>query len=683
MGVLQKNAGGVTMYPVLIPQGFKALRSKCSSTHQQQFRRLLDQCQIYEKEILPSIHPRKSITYYGMAAANLSLCYKLTGQKRYLKEARRWIFTGVRYPHWGVVVKKDVDLSAAWLLFWYGACYDWLRNDLSKEELDELRQKLLLQGERMYQYAVENEPISDAKAPQDVLTGGSWVTSYWQNHNWIDFAGLAMAGYVLCDGRQQYRNWTELAKNNFHKVISLLAEDGSDYEGVVYWRYGVIWLFLYSELLREREGEDLFKQSQFMKNTFYYRLYQCVPDLEQNFNFGDCHDRRSGHSVALYYKIAHEYQNGYAQWLADYVLNNILFREGYESGVKPGILPEAFLELLWYDPEISQESVCTLPTSRFFPDLGLFSIRTSWEKNSTAISCKCSSGGGKKQWNLSNEMEKKIHKPVRFIGHHHPDANSFLIVRGSDFLTVDEGYSNYKQTCHHNVILVDGKGFEGDGMGDVYRVLEQSRTAKIECFLEREKSFYLRGEASQLYRKDLELTRLAREFLFTPSGVCLICDEVISQKAHVYTFLLHAENTPLSREDEFIVENGSSRLRIHPIGDLNFRYEEMEVSAYFTSQEPDITSHVCMQTLCIENRIPAKQFELITLLSTESIFDEKSMRQFVHQELPFGFILGAGSEWILYNRTGRLVEWAMPWGSMSTRRRWTVCNLQGSVLIEI
>ena len=92
---------------------WEPLRKEKASVRKRHFARLAAECERYEKQELPQEHPLASITYYGMAAANLAFLYKLTGQKRYLWEARRWIFAGVEYPHWGRAVKVDVDLSAA------------------------------------------------------------------------------------------------------------------------------------------------------------------------------------------------------------------------------------------------------------------------------------------------------------------------------------------------------------------------------------------------------------------------------------------------------------------------------------------------------------------------------------------------------------------------------------------
>ena len=67
-----------------------------------------------------------------------------------------------------------------------------------------------------------------------------------------------------------------------------------------------------------------------------------------------------------------------AQWMGEHVLNNLLYKEAFESNVRPGILPEAFLEMLWYNPDIKKRNPKNMPLNRFFPDLGLLSCRSDW-----------------------------------------------------------------------------------------------------------------------------------------------------------------------------------------------------------------------------------------------------------------------------------------------------------------
>ena len=341
---------------LLINDQLEAFKAQLDTTHKEHLTRLIEQCRLYENEPLSKEHPTTSITYMGMAAANLSLAYLLTEQEHYLIEAKRWIFTAVEYDVWGYGFLVDVDLSASWLLFGLGLSYDWLKGHLSELERKQFLNKLILQGNKIFDYGQEN-------------LGHCWSTNYWQNHNWINYSGLLTTAYAVRSEYEGSEKWISEIKDNFDKVFEYLPEDGSDYEGTGYWRFTMNYFLSAAELIRQDDGTNHFESS-FLKNTFDYRLYQCAPNWEENIGFADVHDKRSSHSISAYYKIASEYNNGKAQWLGNLVRDNFLYREAYQSKVFPGILPEAFLELLWYNPEIEQQSPENLPLTKYFEAQG-------------------------------------------------------------------------------------------------------------------------------------------------------------------------------------------------------------------------------------------------------------------------------------------------------------------------
>ena len=100
---------------LLINGQINILKTELKTTRKEQFSRLVEQCRMYEGETLSKEPPPTSITYMGMAAANLSLAYRLTGQEHYLIEAKRWIFTAVNYEVWGYGFLVDVD-GFLWIL---------------------------------------------------------------------------------------------------------------------------------------------------------------------------------------------------------------------------------------------------------------------------------------------------------------------------------------------------------------------------------------------------------------------------------------------------------------------------------------------------------------------------------------------------------------------------------------
>jgi len=519
-----------TLRPALLLDGREdALRGELSGPRAAQLRRLLDECERYSTVELPAEHPLASITYLGPGAANLALAYRLTRQPQYLAELRRWLRTAVSFPHWGRANLPDHDLDAGWLLHGLSLAYSWAGDDLPADERDALRDKLVLQGTRLYDFAVASE-------------GGWWSSSYWQNHNWICYAGLATAGYVLVDEHPAARDWTGRAKENFATVLDLLPEDGSNDEGIVYWRYGVPWIVSYLDVLRDAEGLDWFDRSSYLRETFWFRLYQSAPDLERIVDHGDCHDRRSGHSVALYSKLAAEYRIPQAQWLAHKVATEHLWREAYESGVKPGVRPEAYQELLWHDPDVPSVGVEDLPTSRFFPDLGVVSARTSWEPDAVAVSFKASPGGGHKAWRLSHDERARTGWVTLNAGHHHPDSGSFVLLGHGAYLAVDDGYASRKRTDQHNGILVDGLGFDNENRYHVFEDLPVDRTAEILTHTFAAGWAHAVSESGAMYAPDLGVERVRRHLVMTPSGVVVLLDDLRAAVDRRWTWLLQTDN---------------------------------------------------------------------------------------------------------------------------------------------
>ncbi len=574
------------------------LREQITGSHAARWRRLADQCDSYRIQAPPAEHPRASITYFGPAAANLALAYTLTGQPGYLDEAWRWISTAISYPHWGRAHLPDHDLDAGWLLHGLSLAYDWLRDELPAGHADALRDKLTIQGERLYEYAVRT-------------VGRWWSSSYWQNHNWICYAGLATAGYAL--GRPE---WTELARDNFATVIDVLPADGSDSEGVVYWRYGVPWLAAYLDLLHRTEGIDWWQRCRFLANTFDYRLHQSAPGFELIVDHGDCHDRRSGHSLALYHTLAARYRDGRARWLADLVEQRYFWREAYASGVRPGVLPEAYAELLAFDPDVTPEPPSG--TAAYFPDLGLVAARTGWDDNATLVSVKAAPGGGHTAWETSHTLPGE----TLSAGHHHPDAGSFVYLSHGAYLVVEDGYNNRKRAEHHNTVLVDGRGWADEDRYHVYQGIPYERQAAMRDAYTGSGWAHTVASTAAMYDPALGVRRLDRTVVFTPSGRLVVLDELAADAGREWTFLLHTDwpAEPLGA-GRYRIRSGPGQAWVRQWAPDGAHAEQHDtvIEANPTSSTPDLRLTRTLRTLRVTSpRAPAARF-LTVLEPTDAL----------------------------------------------------------------
>ena len=552
-------------------------RELARTSHASQYRRLLKQADSYRHHRPPPEHPSDSITYIGTAVLNLGLSCLLGGDRSYVDAARRWIHTAISYPHWGKERMPDHDLDAAWLLFGLGLGYDWLKEMLPPDEAGALRDKLAWQGKLLYEFALANQ-------------GRWWSSAYWQNHNWICYGGLATVAYALWDDVDETPLWAELARDNFVQSLALMPEDGSDYEGPVYWRYGFIWFLIYADLLQQQTGENL-HQSDFLQNSFFYRLYLSGPNLADTANFGDCHDRRSAHTAAVYARLAGLYSIGEAQWLYHHFYKNGEWeREGAEGLVKPGLRAESGLEFLWYQPEVQPAPLRNLPYSRIFPDLGLVAMRSSWQADGTAMAFKCGTPNGIKAWHSGNALNRKYGWQTISAGHDHPDANSFILIKGDDYIAVDEGYSKTKLTANHSTLLIDGRGQYADGTYNIFRQADESWGARLEDAFDFEGCVYARGEAARAYHSELKLRQFSREMLFLDGAAIVLRDTIASDKRHNYQWLLQTDVPAVQTGPQtYAITPGEAACAVHVLqpAAAKQRVIKQEITANPTSAKPD------------------------------------------------------------------------------------------------
>lgn len=573
-------------------------RDSVATTRAKQYRRLLAEADRVAALDLPREHPKASTTYMGIAIVNLSLAYLLSGEEKYLTGAKRFMETVLGYEKWGNAFYVNVDLSATWILFGLSLGYDWLKPELSEDERRRVSQKLAHHAQVVYDYRRETY-------------GHGWSTNFFQNHNWINMTGLAAAGYALRGEYGMAETFIREAREDFDRVFGLMAQDGSNYEGCSYWRYGGMWLFVAAHLWKVQEGADYFKTCPYLQNTFYYRLYQSTGDFECQLNFGDCHDHHSSHVPCVYYKTAAEYQDGHAQRLANLVLDEFLETEAAKSGVVPGILPEAAFEFLWYDPTVEEKEFDDLPLARYFPDLGLLSVRSGWDRGARALSIKCAAPGGNRQWEKGWEIARTEGIQPLSLSHHHPDNLSYIFVQGGTYFTCEDGYNRDILPDNHNVLLVDGVYTDAQGVSDVYMASVKKRLAQQEDFspetyvgrvtaLEvREGLVLYRGETAGVYPAAQSMKEVSRLLLTDRLRFWLFVDVLHSDAAHTYSVLCNTEPKAAPEGEGYRYPMKTGDILYQVFSDKPVRAERysQQVTAVMTPQEPDKLARTSIQTL--------------------------------------------------------------------------------------
>lgn len=270
----------------------------------------------------------------GNAMPTLAMAYVVTGQPQYLDSARAWALASCAYPTWGLGRNDGLDLAAGHQLFGLGIVYDWCYDGLGDAARRTIRDTLVKRGGAMYTAAA---------------TGAAWWhKSYLQNHLWVNICGLSVAGFALFDEVDEASGWIALPLAKFRHTMDALGPDGASHEGVGYWQYGVEYLLKFMVLARDLLGVNLYHTPWF-RNTAAYPQYLSLPRhaWTKSDNIVDIADCPRGNWYGPDYllrALAHEYHDGYAQWLAQEV-----------DGANIDSPEARWLNLIWFDPAIATQ----------------------------------------------------------------------------------------------------------------------------------------------------------------------------------------------------------------------------------------------------------------------------------------------------------------------------------------
>ena len=183
-----------------------------------------------------------------------------------------------------------------------------------------------------------------------------------------------------------------------------------------------------------------------------------------------------------------------------------------------------------------------------------------WSSKAIAFAFKC----GPPEGHHTEPLLKQFPDWRLSSGHAHPDANSFIIFAGGQYLTGDSGYAGLPMTEHHNTLLIDGKGQgkEGDGhdvFGEVpYELLNGIRITYVKASGD---EVVVTGDATAAYLPVLGLKKFVRQFVYKPGDGFTILDEVETTKPSVLSWLLHADDSINKvSENQFSIVAGGVKL---------------------------------------------------------------------------------------------------------------------------
>jgi hypothetical protein len=532
----------------------EVLRRRARTTHRDVWQLALQQMRALK--IAPPPPPaetRRAQNEVGIGIAEAALAYKIEGDKKFLEAAKRYMDAAVSYDIWGYSYNKpNVDLAAGHLLYGMGWGYDLLYHDLTEQERTKYRDKLVRQARLMFDYF----------KPKPGKT-----YAYSQNHTFIPITGLAITAYALYDEVDDAPQWAALARAIYSRVLDTYSTDGYYYEGFEYWIFSTPWLVHYLDAHAHATGEDLYDRPGF-RQMYKYVAHSMLPSGQYVFDFGDIFEgpltragkgeeyprtHPGGHFQTNYnilYRLAQRFRNGEAQGVAAW-----LRKFGQVNA-------ENYWSLLWYDPSIEAVPIEIQSTSHYFADHEVVYWRSSWGPDATAFAFKCGPPEGHHAVVLLNQFpEWRLSS-----GHAHPDANSFIVYGGGQYLTGDSGYAGVPLTAHHNTVLIDGRGqgLEGQGHdafdGVSYGQLNKIRITRVELG---RRSAIVRGDATSAYQPDLGVVNFEREFRFDGTNGFVVSDEIQTREPRRFTSLVHSDDriSP-SGERQFVIDASGTKLRI-------------------------------------------------------------------------------------------------------------------------
>ena len=332
----------------------------------------------------------------GNEIFSLAIAARMKPEPRYGARLHDLVMRVLTFETWGRSYAKmgnNADLAAGHLTRGIALAYDWHRDLFTDEERAEIRRVI-----------AERLPCLLKALYGDAF----WATGYGENHNHVSVTGLAYCGVAFYDEIPGAPEWLAAARLDFQNVGRQMAADGSSVEGVSYWTYGMSFILQYIEGTRlVTDAADLYKEP-FLQNAAGYRLMASASGLTGNLPWGDAMPKDVwGGPQHILYRLAAEYGDGNAAWLADH----LPFPSN--SGVD-----ERMTQVLWArNAPPSGPAPAELDTHLKVSDL--VSSRTGWEANDYLLAIK--SG-------YSNR------------NHSHLDAGALALAMGEDWMLVAPGY---------------------------------------------------------------------------------------------------------------------------------------------------------------------------------------------------------------------------------------------------
>ena len=264
----------------------------------------------------------------------LSMVFRITGKKAYADRAIQEMLAAASFSSWN----PDHFLDVAEMSLAVAVGYDWLYDEMSESEREQIAQALIEKGLR------------------PALSETNWWIDVNNNWNQVCHGGISAAAIAVAD--LQPEMVTQILKRAVEKVPTSArgyAPDGAYPEGPVYWNYGTSFHVILVEALQKFFGTAFGLDSYpgFKESATY--MAEVTGPNGLYFNYADCREPRD-FDVPLFW-FARQFQR--PDWLRfDFQKLDGALAECAKPGWNTRFI--AFT-LLWRDPSLVDDSKTAPP----------------------------------------------------------------------------------------------------------------------------------------------------------------------------------------------------------------------------------------------------------------------------------------------------------------------------------
>ncbi len=357
----------------------------------------------------------------------LAMVARITGDERYSRRAVEEMIAVTRFSDWNP--SHFLDVAEMALAVAIG--YDWLYDDLTPEQRDEIARALLEKGIR-----------PSFVTPEPFFVRGT------NNWNQVCHAGMSAAAIAIADREPALAGQVlERAIRFLPNAAESYAPDGAFLEGPMYWDYGTTFHVVLAAALERLTGstQGIADYPGFAASADY--VQQVTTPLGLYFCYSDCRPKREM-QLPLFWFARHFHR-------PDWIASNI----GIINAQHPGSEGKLFdggrlfpLALLWLLPSDGAPATHATAPVRWYGrgKNPLVVVRSSYADPSALYFA--IKGGG----------------PL--LSHAHMDAGSFNLTTDGVEWATDLGMQEYESLEKLNIPIWDRKG----GRWDVFRLGPES-----------------------------------------------------------------------------------------------------------------------------------------------------------------------------------------------------------------